>query len=218
MTKTKTYKGLDLLEKIFEFTAMTPDANQWNFSSLKANLPRQIRLRQIQSLINAFFQQETKENLIDKARNLFQGDKNSITISSILSGDFIKNRSVQDYSELIDLMKEIVGQKEGEIQEERPMHVMRLVMSYQSLVRYKRQIVELFTFNSGWLEASSYASRFSIYVTDEITLNLEGKYSVLDRALELFINPKRLSFSEEELVARYKFPAHNLREIDMDNM
>ena len=218
MTENKTYKGLDLLEKIFEFTAMTPDANQWNVSSLKSNPPRQIRLRQIQSLINAFFEQETKANLIDKTIALFQGDKNSLTISSILSGDFIKNRSVEDYTELIDLMKDIVTQKEGDIREERPMHVMRLVMPYQSLVRYKRQLVELLTFNSGWLEASSYTSRFSIYLTDEITRNLERKYSVLDKALELYINPKGLAFSEEELIAKYKFPTENLREIDMDNM
>jgi hypothetical protein len=218
MTETKTYKGLDLLEKIFEFTAMTPDANQWNVSSLKSNPSRQIRLRQIQSLINAFFTQETKANFIDKTKTLFQGDKNSLTISSILSGEFIKNRSVVDYTELIDLMKEIVTQKEGDKLEERPMHVMRLVMPYQSLVRYKRQLFELFTFNSGWLEASSYTSRFSIYLTDAITQNLEGKLSVLDRALELFINPKGLAFAEEELVAKYKFPTENLREIDMDNM
>ncbi len=218
MTKTKTYKGLDLLEKIFEFTAMTPDVNQWNVSSLKANPPRQIRLKQIHSLINALLGQETKTNLIDKTIALFQGDKNSLTISSILSGDFIKNRSVEDYAELIDLMQEIVRQKEGELQEKRPMNVMRLVMPYQSLVRYKRQLVELFTFNSGWLEASSYSSRFSIYLTDEITDNLEGKCSVLDRALELFINPKGLTFHEEELVAKYKFPTENLQEIDMENM
>jgi hypothetical protein len=218
MTETKTYKGLDLLEKIFEFTAMTPDANQWNISSLKSNSPRQIRLRQIQSLIQAFFQQETKANLIDKTITLFQGDKNNLTISSILSGDFIKNRSVEDYAELIEFMQEIVKQKEGDIQEERTMHVMRLVMPYQHLVRYKRQLVELFTFNSGWLEASSYTSRFSIYLTDAITQNLEGKYSAIDRALELFINPKELAFTEEELVAKYKFPTESFREIDMDNM
>src|SRR5215203_7078545 len=131
MTETKNYEGLDLLEKIFEFTAMTPDANQWNVTSLKANAPRQVRLRQIQSLINAFFGQETKANLIDKTIALFQGDKNSVTISSILSGDFIKNRSIEDYAELIDLMKQLVRQKEGELHEERPMHVMRLVMPHQ---------------------------------------------------------------------------------------
>src|SRR5215217_7544444 len=101
MTETKIYKGLDLLEKIFEFTAMTPDANQWSVSSLKANPPRQIRLRQIQALINAFFGQETKANFIDKTIALFQGDKNSLTISSILSGDFIKSRSIEDYAELL---------------------------------------------------------------------------------------------------------------------
>ena len=218
MTETKTYKGLDLLEKIIEFTAMTPDANQWNLSSLKSNPSRQIRLRQIQSLINAFFEQDTKANLIEKTIALFQGDKNNLTISSVLSGDFIKNRSVDDYAELIELMQEIVRQKEGDIQNERPMHVMRLVMPYQSLVRYKRQLVELFSFNSGWLEASSYISRFSIYLTDGITRNLEGNYSELDRALELFINPKGLMFSEEELVAKYKFPTENFREIDMDNL
>jgi hypothetical protein len=115
-------------------------------------------------------------------------------------------------------MKDIVIRKGGDISDERQMHVMRLVMPYQTLVRYKRQLVELFKFNSGWIEASSYSSRFSIYLTDSITQNLEGKLSVLDRALELFINPKELAFTEEELVVKYKFPTENLREIDIDNM
>lgn len=125
---------------------MTPDANQWNVSSLKSNPPQQVRLRQIQSLISAFFGQETKSNLFDKTKALFQGDKSDLKISSILSGDFIEKRNIEDYAELVDLMKDIVRQKEGELEDNRPMHVMPLVMPYQCLVRYKRQLRGLFTF------------------------------------------------------------------------
>jgi hypothetical protein len=218
MTKAKTYKGLDLLEKVFEFIAMTPDANQWHVSSLKENPSRQIRLRQIQSLINAFLQQETNANFFDKTMAFFQRDKNSLGISSVLSGDFIKNRGVEDYAKLIDLMQEIVSQKEGELQEERPIHIMQLVMPYQRLVQYKRQLFELSMFNSGWFEISTFASRFSIYLTNEIIRNLEGRYSALDSVLELFINPKGLTFTEEELIGKYKFPTESPQEFDIDNM
>lgn len=51
---TKTYSAIDLLDKVLEFIEMTPNSNEWNLQSLKSNLPRQIRFRQIEALLNAF--------------------------------------------------------------------------------------------------------------------------------------------------------------------
>ncbi|MGZ3834290.1 MAG: hypothetical protein ACXVB0_12255, partial [Mucilaginibacter sp.] len=82
----------------------------------------------------------------------------------------------------------------------------------------KRQIRNLLTFNSGWLEASSTTSLFSIFLTNSISNNLIGKYDELDKALELFINPKSLIFTEEELIAKFNFPTEDLSSIDADFM
>jgi len=216
MTQSKTYKGLDLLDKIFEFTAMTPEVNQWNVSSLEGNPPRQIRLKQINSLMKVFLGQKSHKNLFEKTKALISGATNTTTVQSVLSGDFIKNRQIEDYAELVSLMTQIVTERQGGISKDQCMHVMKLIMPYQNLVRYKRKLVELLTFNSGWLEASSITSWFSIYLTDSVTSNLQGKYTVLDWALELFINPQGLVFTEEELITKFNFPTENLRDIDMD--
>ena len=217
MTQPKIYKGIDLLDKIFEFIAMTPNSNEWNLNALKSNPPRHIRLQQIESLIIAFFEQEQNTNLLDKAKALFTAKK-GLTIQNILAGDFIKERTTSDYNELITLIKNVVREKEGAIDEEREVHVMNLLMPYQQLIKYKRQLIELLSFNSGWLESSSVISRFSIYMTNSISSNLVDKFSDLDKALELFINPKQLVFTQDELITRYKFPKENPIDVDMDFM
>lgn len=217
MTQPKLYKGIDLLDKIFEFIAMIPNSNEWNLNALKSNPPRHIRLQQIESLIIAFFEQEQNTNLLDKAKALFTAKKD-LTIQNILAGDFIKERTTSDYNELITLIKNVVSEKEGTIVEEREVHIIKLLMPYQQLIKYKRQLIELLSFNSGWLESSSVTSRFSIYMTNSISSNLVDKFSDLDKVLELFINPKQLVFSEDELIMKYKFPKENLSDVDMDFM
>lgn len=217
MEEIKTYKGINLLEKIIEFTTMTPDSNEWNTSALKSNPPRLIRFKQIRSLINAFFEHEDRQNILDNVKSLVGGNANKITIQTLLSGEVLKGKRPEEYSELLTLMKYKVKEREGQINEaefDRPF--VNLIMSYQHLVQYKRHLTDLLTSNSGWLEAGSITSRFSIYLTESITVNLEGKYFELDRALELYINPRGLSFTKEELISKYNFPNENLDEVDFN--
>lgn len=216
MTQSKLYTGKDLLDKIFEFKAMTPNSMEWNLNALKSNPPRYIRLQQIESLIGAFFEQKNT-SLLDKAKALFT-DKKNISLQSILNGDFIKERTIVDYTETITFMKNIVKEKEGEIDENKEIHLAHLIMPYQQLIKYKQQLIDLLSFNAGWLEASSISARFSIYLTNSISVNLLDKFTNLDKALELFINPKGLSFTEDELKAAYKFPLDNLNDVDLDFM
>ena len=216
MQQIKTYKGIDLLDKIFEFCEMTPDTKLWTINALQGNQPRQIRLKQINALINAFFPENTATNLIERTKKLFSDSKND-TIHTILSGDYLNKQNINDFSELVDLIKSTVRTKENFESEEREIHIGHLIMPYQQLIKYKKELRRLLTFNSGWLEASSMTSRFSIYLTNSISNNLTDKYSDLDKALELFINPKNLSFTEAELIAKHHFPTDDLHEIDVDN-
>jgi hypothetical protein len=210
------FKGIDLLEKIFEFREMTPDSKMWTISALQGNQPRQIRLKKINSLISAFFQEATNDNFLEKAKQLFT-QTNSESIHTILSGEFLKGKKINEYLELIELIKTTVNRYEKLENEEREIHILKLVMPYQQLIKYKQELRKLLTFNSGWYEASSVTSRFSIYLTNSISQNLKDKYSELDNALELFINPKHLSFSEEELISKYNFPKESINDVDMEN-
>jgi hypothetical protein len=212
----KEYKGIDLLDKILEFVEMTPDPKLWTLNALLGNEPRLVRLKQINSLISAFFQVNTTTNFLEKAKKIFSGEKNE-TIHTILSGDFLKEQNIGDFSELIEFMKTKVKSEEEFEREERELHIRHLIMPFKQLITYKKELGRLLMFNSGWLEAGLITARFSIYLTNSISSNLKGKYSDLDKALELFINPKKLSFAEDELIAKFNFPTDNLEEIDKDN-
>ena len=214
---TNTYSGVNLLDEIFEFTEMTPNSIEWNLKSLKANPPRQIRLRRIESLLTAFCSIDINESLLSKAKSIFF-DHHKITIASFLQGDFIKARSIDEYSEVIKFIKDFVKTKVGDVDRKREIRIEELVFIFPFLINFKKQIRSLLTFNSGWLEAGSDVALFSIYLTDSISEKLAGNYSELDYVIELFINPQRLIFTKEEMIDKYNFPKEDLNDVDSDFM
>ncbi|WP_445452932.1 hypothetical protein [Flavobacterium sp. 25HG05S-40] len=210
MQKTKSYNGIDLLEKILEFIEMVPDYKQTTLNSINENKPRLIRLKRIESLVSAFFPENQSESLKSKLKEMFSSKK--IDLDFILSGDFIEKRDVQEYLELINQVKyEIQNFGSDEID------IADLKNVFIAFVEYKKCIRKILGFNSGWLSVSRKTSMFTIRVTDSISSNLAGKYDKIDEALEILINPKRKSFTEIELISKFNFPKENLEEIDSDN-
>lgn len=215
MKEPKIYRGVDLLDIILELEVLTPNPSSWTLSAQKDNPPRLIRLKQIQSLISAFFPTSIGNGFIDKAKQLLSGDKSEI-IQTVISGDFLLKQNITEFTELIKFMRAIVNKKENCVKEEREISIGELIMSYQELIKYKKQINKLLTFNSGWIETISTPIRFSIYLTGSISNELKDKYSELDKALDLFVNPKNLSFTENELIDKYNFPKDDLYDIDLE--
>jgi hypothetical protein len=210
MTKNKTYKGIDLIEKIIEFTAMTPDSATWTYNSLKENEPRLIRLKQIDSLISAFIPEIKNTNLTEKLTGLLSSKKTKLT--KVVSGEFIENRCLDAYIAFTNLIKQ-----EAESSTLNKIDITDIKNTFIILMSYKKNLRQLINFNNDWLEVSRITSLFSIKLTNKISSNLLGQYDELDKVLELIINPKNLSFSETELISNYNFPKDDLDEIDLDN-
>ena len=210
MTKNKTYKGIDLIEKIIEFTAMTPDSATWTYNSLKENEPRLIRLKQIDSLISAFIPEIKNTNLTEKLTGLLSSKKTKLT--KVVSGEFIENRSLDAYIAFTNLIKQ-----EAESSTLNKIDITDIKNTFIILMSYKKNLRQLINFNNDWLEVSRITSLFSIKLTNKISSNLLGQYDEIDKVLELIINPKNLSFSETELISNYNFPKDDLDEIDLDN-
>ena len=210
MTKNKTYKGIDLIEKIIEFTAMTPDSATWTYNSLKENEPRLIRLKQIDSLISAFIPEIKNTNLTEKLTGLLSSKKTKLT--KVVNGEFIENRSLDAYIAFTNLIKQ-----EAESSTLNKIDITDIKNTFILLMSYKKNLRQLINFNNDWLEVSRITSLFSIKLTNKISSNLLGQYDELDKVLELIINPKNLSFSETELISNYNFPKDDLDEIDLDN-
>ena len=211
MTQIKAYKGIDLIEKILEFIEMTPNENEWNSKSLRDNKPRLIRFQQINSLLNAFSLQSNNKT---KLRSfLFPNHKNEIT--TILNGDFIKEKKLEEFNELLDFAEIFLKKQNFTIKS--PISHSELSFIYPKLIDYKIKLREIINFNSGWLESSTTFTIFHIFLTNSISSNLKNKYDDLDNTIELFINPRHLIFTEQELIEKYNFPTDNLDEIDFEN-
>lgn len=209
MTQQKTITAVDLVDKILEFKSLVPETKEWNLPSLRYNPPRHIRLRQIASLLNAFFEKEPFLELIYK-------DHYDSILESFLEGKFIVHRYLEDYDEAKQFILDVVEVNKKYILENTKFRLDDIETIFPLLIDYKQRLRALFTFNDRWLEAYGIASNFSILLSNSITQNLDGKLDDLDKAFELIINPKRLRFNQKLLIAKYNYPTENLHDVDMD--
>ena len=212
MSAPKLYTAVDLIEKVVEFTNMTPDQRLWKEGLLKESPPRLVRLRQINALTKALFT-KSPDSFLGKAKNFFTISRIP-TIKTLLSDSFIKGRNVRAYEGFMAWLKTTVQEKEGKLGETGELDHKHLIAVYQRLLRYKKQLMHLLHFNDAQPVAGPVGLRYTVYVTDAVSAALEGKYAVLDKALALLIDPCKLSFSEEELQTDYNYPIEDLQEVD----
>ncbi|QTE36891.1 hypothetical protein J3L18_27875 [Mucilaginibacter gossypii] len=211
----KTYTAITLLNEVFEFIEMTPNSNDWNLRSLQANPSRFLRFRKIESLLHAFGIANIYPGLLNRIKSRFFYDRKT-PIEALLHGDFIKQREIDEYAVVIDYIDNFIKANGIQIESARSIHVHDLAFIYPKLISFKKKLHSILTHNSGWLEAGSKTSVFSIGVTEAISKNLIGKYQDLDCTIELFINPRGLSFTEIELIEKYNFPVRDLSKENSD--
>lgn len=209
-----TYRGRDLIDKTLEFISLVPEPQQWKESALKNHTPYLLRYRQIQGLAKAFFT-KPPEGILEKAKSIFSS-QHVPGIPELLSGEFIKYRSLEEYTDTMDYMKSEVRTHEGSLDESTPFTLDRLTMVYRYLIDFKRHLWNLVNFRSADLQGGSIPSRFTAYLADSISANLKDKYAGLDEALERLVNPHGLSFTKEELVEKYEYPKSDLKEVEAD--
>lgn len=209
MTQNRIITAVDLVDKVLEFKTLTPHSENWNLPNLKLNPPRLIRLRQIASLFNAFFEKEPFLELIDR-------DNYESIIESFLEGKFIVHRDLEDYEEAKRFILGIVEVNKEYLLENTIFKMNDLETIFPLLIDYKQKLRAVFTHNDGWIVAAGISSNFSFVLTNSITKNLVGKYDDLDKAFELIINPKGLRITEEELKANYNYPSEDLDTVDRD--
>lgn len=185
--------------------------------SQKSHPPTYVRLKRIESLIKAFFQTEL---------NNLQ-ENHTYTIKDILEGEFIKSRNKSDYEELILFMKEFlvkidrfsieeIAKKEDDFSFNEFNLEFNIIFSYNRLIRYRGEIKNLLKFNSGLLEAGYLPIIFYSHLIDSISKSILENCKELDSVLELFINPKKLSFTKQELELKFDYPKDNLDQIDLE--
>ncbi len=206
----KKYTAIELLEKVFEFIAMTPEEKDWNIKKLQSNKPRQVRLQQIEALLFAFGLFEDNEGKGMSASKSSVGN----ALNSLLYGDFINTLKEQHIEEI----DHYVTKHFNDPYFDRELSKGELRFIYQYMIKYRKQVYTMLRFNSGRLEAGGKMVQYAIRLTSTITDNLNGKTEELDKLLDLIINPNQLSFTEQELIERFQYPDADLIDIDLDNM
>ena len=207
MNQNSEFTAIDLLDKVLEFTSMSPDSRSWNLDALQSNPPRLIRFLQIDSLLKAFFFLGNNPSGISR-----------ISLESFLEGDFILDSDLSDYEETIQFIKNFMREETHDTSETSRIDLDELEFIYSRLLSFKKQLRKITNFNSDVVEASSISARFSYLLTSSVSKSIAEKPTKLDKTLEILINPKGLTFSAEELISKYHYPTEDLIDIDIDNM
>lgn len=199
-------KGINLILKIFEFVNLNPDKNTWELDLLKDNPSSLIRLKQIDSLIQAFNLRSDSLSLKEEIQQILNGDfftSLNMTVSENIT------KLVHQFLLNNDVEKEYINQIKG--------HEINFI--FPKILSYKKQLNNLLNFNSGWLECHPRLNMlfFHLLLVDDINQNLQGKYEKLDEIIELIINPANKAFSEKELIENFGYISDDqLDEIEMD--
>jgi len=203
MNNSSQYSAVDLLEKVIEFTNMTPDPNDWSFEVQMKNDPRFIRLQQILSLMLAFvpelyFLKEIRES-----------------IENFYTGEFIANKSIKEYSNLLDEINKTIAKSEFKGAREGKINVYDLQDNYRNFLNYYLKLNKLVNHNKGMMEIS-YPYFFPYILTKEISQSIDSEAKKIKAILASYIDPKNRIFTEDELIKEFDYPTDDLFEIDLD--
>lgn len=179
-----------LLLRFLELEGLTPKLSDWNERTLAFNLPRLVRLQQLQALFRAF-----------------QIPWNP---PAFTRGEFIQPESRKydvPFSQLAEKMPE---GRSGPFAAERR----QLPNFFAILFDYRRRVNRLLMYGSGVLAASGLnmlAYRRALDLNDVIGQNI----GIIDDLLVALISPDGATFSVDQLVRDYGYSEEDLDDLDI---
>ena len=89
---------------------------------------------------------------------------------------------------------------------------------YPTIDAFSEEMRNILSFNSGWMEAGSITSQYSIYKTQKLLNNIDlSELKEIESFLFRLLDPQDKIFAESELILKYNFPDVDLHSIDMEN-
>lgn len=203
MNNLHGYTALSLLEKLIEFIEMTNESVEWSFEEQSGNPPKLVRLQEIQSLMKAFVPELITLNDI------------RWSIENFFAGNFLLNRSLEEYSKLIHMIDKTIDVSRLSGTPKVKLDVYDLRTNFSDLLDFYIKLQKLLNHNLNYMEIN-YSYLFSYVVTDAINGFIRSETIAISNLLVEFIDPQKRSFTEEELVANFKYPAVDLIGLDHD--
>jgi len=198
--------ALTLIEDIIKFVSITSNNSDWSFEKQKDNLPRLIRLQQIEVLVIVFIPE-------------LSGLKDIKTkIENIINGEFIERRPISYYNELLLDMEKTIKKAEPSWKKKNGWESSDLRHNFIDLLNFKILMNKLLQYNSGIMEIS-YPYLYSYVGTKDVIKKI-GKIgsNKFDPFLSLVIDPQSSIYTIDELVKEHNYPNEDLSEIDIDWM
>lgn len=137
--KYPTFKRMDILTLYFDLIALEPNYKGWSESNLEWNESRFYRFKQLKSLLKAFGISEDY-------------------ITSLSEGNFIRERPLTDYKELLADIEAFRVSKNIEIDKYFARGGIRyndLQYMFNYIFKYRIELEKVLRYNSGWLETAS---------------------------------------------------------------
>lgn len=194
--------ALTLIDKALELKAIAPDKSKWTLAAQNDNLPRLVRLRQLNVLLQIF----TPE--------IFDTNDIGSGIVKLISGQFILQRQVSVYTTLFKLMDRVItsaNRHPPNMRDKWTVH--ELEHNYLDIIKFKITINQLLKHNNGIMEIS-YPFFYPVILTDKISNQLDT--TQIDEFLRLVIDPLDKTISKEKLILDHNYPTEDVYDIDLD--
>jgi hypothetical protein len=189
----------DVVIKYFELLSLTDNINEWGEESFLKNEPRYYRFRQLKILFEAYSLGE---------------------FADFEKGEFIKQRPLEVYTELINMAKhfdkEILGSEIEYYKEKEHFNDYRTIKwLYNKLIGYRKVIAKAIHYIDGVsLESGLYMYTCDLIRHSNHTISKE--IDIIDDVLSFLISPSGETFSVNELIVKYGFPDVNIEDIDLE--
>ncbi len=195
----------DLVNKIIEFQALTPDRKQWSELKLKNNPPRLYLFQQIKALLKILYKNQ------------------NLTIEQFMNGDFIQESGSDKFEQLNKNIIESYGDKGSE-------HSKRAIEDFNRFksnsdikkifafhFKFILELENLTNFNTGLIGSGRLTNHYAYSKIREVTNSIDQeKIQNIRNEINYIIDKDQQTFTMLELVENYGYPDLNLDEVNLD--
>ncbi len=201
-----------LCNKILDFIKLTPKSSEWSLTLLKSNPPRYYRLKQIDSLANAFglYNLYSEEHLssIKIVSELIEQFINGDIVDSIYRNNKLNQQKLANSKILIDINNQVHSNYNIPIWNE-------LLNFYNKIMEYRLKLNDLLNSKDNYLVTNPGISAAS----NILNLNrncLVDKKNLLDKIISEIIDPDSQKYTRKELIKLFGYPDVDIWDIDFE--
>ncbi len=195
----------DLVDKIIEFQALTPERLQWSEHKLKDNPPRLYLFQQIKALLKILFKNQ------------------DLSIEQFINGDFIQKNELNTFDSLNKNIIENYDYKESD-------HYERAVKNFNRFksnsdikkifafhFKFILELENLSNFNTGMIGSGRLTNHYAYSMIRDVTNSIDQeKINNIRNEINYIIDKDQRTFSMLELVENYGYPDLDLEDVNLD--